>query len=48
MFKSNQKSVDFGNKIGIASEKTNTTQPKLLEIGEIEIDLGNENMNDTV
>jgi hypothetical protein len=46
MFK---KSVDFGSKaIGSDAGKTNTTQPKLLEIGDIDIDLGNENMNDTI
>jgi hypothetical protein len=48
MFQAGKKNVDFGNKLNFASEKTNNTQPKLMEIGEIDIDLGNENMNEVV
>lgn len=45
MFSPGKKAVDFG-KSGIGSDKTNATQPKLMEIGDIEIDLGNEAMNE--
>lgn len=47
--KNKNKSVDFGGKSGgIVSEKTQETNTKLLELADIEIDLGNDKFNKVV